>query len=827
MEERNMHLEQNAIVNPNGRFICDFRDSNASYDNKSSLRSHKSRKHRMRVPLQNVEINVIEEANNLMDVDYLNNIENLQADNLNDNNDNRRGNDVVENQTSDSATDDSDEVNSDEDETEETEQPEREVDPRKRAMGLLLLQLRSTTSISEEKIDLILQTIQNAAKEFVAFSLRQLEEIIEENTNIHVGQFYNIEQHIRNINFTDDFNSKKKRTKFFNREFNVLMPKKRILGSRFIKYGSAKTNEERSTKVKYDEMYFIPLSKILKKFCEQPSYPDIVDNHTSKEGVLASIQDGLKFKEEIWRQDNSHHNILLSKSSGNQKLWMIYASTLQIHPIYRSALLHIYLVAIVRTTYVKRYGLNSIMKHIVNDLKKIESVIHYLNGTIIRGSLFATQGDNLAQHSMCGFKESFGRTRHPCRYCLADLAMIHQMVEENRSLLRNQEEHDRQVEMIENAYGQEREKLMTDYGIKRKSVLNKLNYYHVIKVSPPDLVHDLLLGVIPRTIQFFLQQVILNQISVEELNERLASFDFGYSEVDKRPPPLKAVHLFQGANLKLSAVELWTLAHILPFVVQDLVEPDCRYYKNYTDLLQISCIVFGYEISQLMIDFLEDLIAEYLSDFIELYETTLIPKQHFLIHYPRLIMFYGPLGIFMCLRPETNHQVFKRITQAMRNYKNLPLTLSVRYEQRQAFELLTPLSKEIEFGPQKLSINMDLPYSHLYEEGLLLCTTSWINFNGVKYIPGKCLVAVGYSDNSNPLFASLEYILRCNDGPAFICRTVKTIEHNVKLMAYEVSVQEEYKIYRLDDLKNHEVFHCHMFDKKSFVIVKRCFGNLH
>ncbi|XP_051155511.1 uncharacterized protein LOC127289347 [Leptopilina boulardi] len=837
-----------AALPMNRRFECDYMNCNASFNNRSSLRSHKSRTHRNRVPLQNVDRNIVEQNNNLNDQNV---IEDVQRDYVNPDliNDEQHLNSQsdVEYSSSGSEEDEAVELTDDDDQgdhdagdddtDEEVEQEPENLDPRQRAIGLLLLQLRTRTNISEEKINIILQSMQDVVKEFLTHSLQQVERVLVEQENIQLREIFNIEEHVENINFIGDFNTQQKRSRYFEKQFKVLMPKKRILGRRFIKHGSTNIGKDRPTKIKIDEMYFVPLSKVLRNFSQNPTFSYILENHIPKQDVLTSFRDGLKFQNQVWRHNNSHHSILLytdevdvcdalgSKSSGNQKFLMIYASSLNLHPMYRSALQHIYLVGIVRSRDVKLYGLNSILKHIVKDFKKIENGIQLADGTIITGSLFATIGDNPAQNAVCGCKESFGTTRHPCRFCLAHLSEIHNMVEEEESLLRTREKHDIQVSMIENAEGSAKEKLMSEYGINRRSVLNDLFFHHITEGAPPDIIHDLILGVLPRTMQQLCQNVIFKKISLDELNRRIASFDYGYSEVDKRPPPLKASHLVPGANIKLSAVEMWTLAHILPFLVQDLIEPDCPYFANYMTLLEITCIVFGHEISRGMVDVLGDLIADYLQTFTDLYGAdSLIPKQHFMIHYPRLILYFGPLGTFMCLRPEANHQVFKRIVQGMRNYKNLPLTLSVRYQQRQALELQNPLTKEVKFGAKKLLLNYNLPFSHLFHEGELLCTASWVNVNGIKYIPRKCLLAIGYSNENEPQFATLEIILRYNEGPIFICKTIKTIELNMNLMAYEIAFQDKFKVLRPRDLKTHEVFHSHKFKNKSFVIVKRCFG---
>lgn len=149
-----------------------------------------------------------------------------------------------------------------------------------------------------------------------------------------------------------------------------------------------------------------------------------------------------------------------------------------------------------------------------------------------------------------------------------------------------------------------------------------------------------------------------------------------------------------------------TLAFIIPYIVRDIVESNCTHFYNYKNLLKITTIVFGYSITSDMIEFLSDSIAEYLDDYAALYEDdgddSFTPKQHFLTHYPRLIKIFGPLRNFMCLRFEAKHRESTRIVDSMRNYTNLPCTLSVRHQYSQALQLLDPLTKITTRGPIKL-----------------------------------------------------------------------------------------------------------------------------
>ena len=131
--------------------------------------------------------------------------------------------------------------------------------------------------------------------------------------------------------------------------------------------------------------------------------------------------------------------------------------------------------------------MNNIMEYVVEDIKKFQEGIRTPFG-LIRASLYVTEDDNLAQHAMCGFKESFGKTKHPCSICTAPLEDIRRMTEEDDDLLRTPETHEIQVSAIEHAQGQEKERLMTQYGINRRSALNELDGYDVTTGAPPEMI---------------------------------------------------------------------------------------------------------------------------------------------------------------------------------------------------------------------------------------------------------------------------------------------------------------------------------------------------
>ena len=70
---------------------------------------------------------------------------------------------------------------------------------------------------------------------------------------------------------------------------------------------------------------------------------------------------------------------------------------------------------------MSRFGLNILLRPLVNDLKKLEKGIEMSIGgkpSVIRGTLSAVIADNLASHQIGGFKVRFSKGFQKCRFCL-------------------------------------------------------------------------------------------------------------------------------------------------------------------------------------------------------------------------------------------------------------------------------------------------------------------------------------------------------------------------------------------------------------------------
>ena len=99
---------------------------------------------------------------------------------------------------------------------------------------------------------------------------------------------------------------------------------------------------------------------------------------------------------------------------------------------------------------------------------------------------------------------------------------------------RTRQSHQRHCELVENDPS-----LSSTYGVKRASVLNQSCYFHV--VGGLDIMHDQLEGVLPLETKMLVRKLIQHDhvITLEALNERIATFAYGPVDLKNKPSPLK------------------------------------------------------------------------------------------------------------------------------------------------------------------------------------------------------------------------------------------------------------------------------------------------
>ena len=116
--------------------------------------------------------------------------------------------------------------------------------------------------------------------------------------------------------------------------------------------------------------------------------------------------------------------------------------------------------------------------------------------------------------------------------------------------------------------------ISTEFGIVRNSILNELDYFHVVSGLVPDIIHNILEGIccwhlvyvlddgfvcffiIIGTLELCIRLLIIQYILIEKrftlqkLNSRIDSFFYG-PDIANKPSPISAMHLTNG-HLKQS-----------------------------------------------------------------------------------------------------------------------------------------------------------------------------------------------------------------------------------------------------------------------------------
>ena len=86
-------------------------------------------------------------------------------------------------------------------------------------------------------------------------------------------------------------------------------------------------------------------------------------------------------------------------------------------------------------------------------------------------------------------------------------------------------------------------------------------------------------------------------------------------------------------------MQMWTFARFLPLAIGHLLPKDDKHWENFLCLLEIMDILFAPDIAVDACGYLESLISDHHSTFLELYPAASITmKMHSIVHMPRLIL---------------------------------------------------------------------------------------------------------------------------------------------------------------------------------------------
>ena len=188
----------------------------------------------------------------------------------------------------------------------------------------------------------------------------------------------------------------------------------------------------------------------------------------------------------------------LGSSAKKHKLSVFLFSIGNLHPKYRSSLKCIYLFAVAKADDVSTYSTDAILSSFISDIKilatsGISVVCRSGAARTFKGSLLAFLADNVASHAIGGFKGSFSRSYWFCRSCMATHSQASSNFVALVSQPRTPDSHKHHCSLLK---GVLQEHHSCTYGVNRRSKLEDIFGFSVVRNLPHDVMHDLLEGIV-------------------------------------------------------------------------------------------------------------------------------------------------------------------------------------------------------------------------------------------------------------------------------------------------------------------------------------------
>lgn len=567
-----------------------------------------------------------------------------------------------------------------------------------------------------------------------------------------------------------------RRASYFQREFPIVMPIEYKLDSQSVSY--------------------VPILQMLQTILNRADVLNRVLCNDQSVNEFKTYRDGTLYQENDFFNTETFRIVLglyvdefelanpLGTSRKKHKMFALYWVLANLPSKDRSSLQSIQLAILCRATAVKQHGYTDILRPLVQDLETLEKHGVYIEqlGDCVKGSVLFVSSDNLGAHSFAGLQESF-TVEHPCRFCLAKRSEIQETeVRSGAFELRTKQVHDRHVtEVLHDA------NLVKQYGVKGGCVLSeRLEHFHTIGGFPPDLMHDLMEGVIPIEMSLCINDLVSRKlISLESLNQAIKQFPYKFSDKVDQPQIIPGTFASKG-TIGGNAHENWALIRLLPLMVGFDIPENDQTWEIVLLLKDILEMTLAFKFTEDSLDFLDAKISEHRHLLVTVFpHFKLRPKHHFIEHYPQLIRMHGPLRDMWTMRFEGKHKVFKQVIRDTKNFKNVPQTLAVRHQRLLAYYIDSPSFLKPPIQTEKVMGTLMSTFPQNIQEFLrqkyavqnTVLAASSVSIDGIKYNPDM-VVSVG-TCSGLPDFRQIFKILVINSDVLFVCKelTCWYIEH--------------------------------------------------
>lgn len=552
------------------------------------------------------------------------------------------------------------------------------------------------------------------------------------------------------------------------------------------------------------------------------------NNHVCRTGIYSDFCCGSTFKQKFFEENKNCIKLqiyadefdpcsALQSKAGIHKTLGVYFSIRNIPLKFQSKLKNIYLVCLCNGDDLKTKSTdcNNIWRPIVRDIAYLEEVgITVGDNQNIKGTLTNLSFDNLEANTALGFAGSFSASYY-CRFCMLSKTECQTTTVDDAQQHRSKSDYQNQLQTVQNS---EKVNFSETKGVKYHCVLNELRYFNVIDNPTCDVMHDHNEGSIPYLLKSFLDLCFkLKLFSADQLDFMFQFHNYGWLNRKNKP---SAIHVIdRKRSLGQNATQSICLFRNLPFVLFKFkLHPKLsEWWECIQLLLQFLVIVYSYEISEEELITLEATTNQFLKQIRKCIEEPLIPKLHFMLHYPSIIRKVGPVMFMNTIRYEAMHQIFKNIANKTKNFRNIYKTMAVKHQQQMCvkgsiFHDEIDSTKEKKLDPDSIDEFSEIllefckNLKDIREVELLRC-------NNFEYQKNILVIQKG-------IFHYIHRIFVIHDEHHFLCKPYEVLSFDNFLNSYKVQEdsQLQYTILKFASLQNKRPYETKILNREEFVI---------
>ncbi|KAG5672923.1 hypothetical protein PVAND_003011 [Polypedilum vanderplanki] len=495
----------------------------------------------------------------------------------------------------------------------------------------------------------------------------------------------------------------------------------------------------------------------------------------------------------------------LSANAGNNKVCGFYF-TIPVIPQYLLSSSDYIFVTQICLSRIKDEDLDLCLEPIVHELKLMENdgIVLNICGEEIKVFIVlgAVIGDNLALNEILGFQKSFNSNVF-CRICFAPKNLTIKDFKEREDYIRTEENYE--IQLVENDSKKS--------GIKCKSTLSTLKYFHVTRNLVADIMHDIYEGVARYDIAKILNYFIYEKkyFDLSSFNKLKNTFDYGQREIGNLSREFSEQHIKKG-SIMISASEMKLFIEFSTMIIGHKVPETDQKWKLLKTLVDLCDNLMKSAYSYDDIKNIKQIIEKYLKLRVKCFDEDLKPKHHFLLHYHRIISACGPLRNMMLFAFEHKNKQVKAYSKVSYQRINLPWSLSYKVSMsfdkfiknhQNGFPSVTTHEIIDESYKSANEINQK-PYSHvLIENDCDLQNTKFVRkivHKNTSLKIGNYIVKDSQIDGID--FCRISDFLIRNNDYYFILEKFHILKYSVHLMSYIVGEsQNSYELYCVENLK--------------------------